>query len=121
VHLSTIWHIPVLAIYWQRAFVPTLFAARGKQPIRVLSPYDAISAIEGNPVPSMLLGTALQHPYLKYAWGYSERWEQDFDYIIYLRADTPEARADLARFSNHTILRDAGFAVLIRINRPTGP
>ena len=37
------WYYPALAVMWQRAFVPFLYAAAGKQPIRVLPPWDQIA------------------------------------------------------------------------------
>ena len=44
-------HYPALAVPWRSAFVPTLFTARGKQPLRVLAPWNSMSVPEGYPHP----------------------------------------------------------------------
>ncbi len=40
-------HVPALAVPLRHAFVPTLFTAPGKQPLRVLQPWKSISVLEG--------------------------------------------------------------------------
>jgi hypothetical protein len=53
--LDTFRHLPTLAVPFSHAFVPTLFTAKGKQPLSVLPPWSEIAVPEGNLVPISVL------------------------------------------------------------------
>ena len=113
----TYWHYPTLAIMERRAFVPHLFTIAGKQPLRVLPPWDAISVPEGPLAPVDKLGdpSTLAGPYLG-------RWRECFDYILVVNADMPNAGGPLPASPAIAPVADEGFARLYRIDRPgAGP
>ncbi len=115
--LPTFWHYPALAVPWRHAFVPTLFTTRGKQPLRVLPPWDAISVPEGMPAPLAFLGGFEPLPALVYNFGYVTQWRTRFDYMLVVNADmVPESgRWDLPE--GLELMADEGFARLYRIRR----
>lgn len=113
----TYWHYPTLAIMGRRAFVPHLFTAAGKQPLRVLPPWDSISVPDGPLAPVDKLGdpSTLAGPYLG-------RWRECFDYILVVNADMPNAGGPLPASPAIAPVADEGFARLYRISRPgAGP
>ena len=108
----TYWHYPTLAIMERQAFVPHLFTIAGKQPLRVLPPWDAISVPEGPLAPVDKLGdpSTLAGPYLG-------RWRECFDYILVVNADMPNADGPLPASPAIAPVADEGFARLYRIDR----
>jgi len=111
------WHHPALAVPRRAAFVPTLFTAPGKQPLRVVPPWDAISVLEGVPAPVHLLRSFVRSPDVLYAAGYAENWRTRFDYVLLVNADLPDADGELPPQPELELLADEGFARLYRIRR----
>jgi hypothetical protein len=114
-------HFPALAVPWRRAFVPNLFAAPGKQPLRVLPPWDSMAVVEGLPAPiDMLLGYEVQ-PWTGFFFGYLPGWQERFDYVLVVNADLPhtvaEAPAAVAALPGLELVAEEGFARLYRIRR----
>ena len=118
---GTYWHYPVLAVPWRQAFVPTLFAMSGKQPIRVLPPWDAIAVDDGGPVsvgallaedPTRFKAEWHAHPVHHLA-----RWRERFDYVLVLNADMPDGAGPARAVPGLELVADEGFAQLHRIRR----
>lgn len=108
-------HLPALAVPWAGAFVPTLFAARGKQPLQVLPPWSALSEPEGGMLAGLhvLDDPALLAASLRYD-GFLDRWRQ-FDYVLVVNADVPDLGGPFRLPAALQLVRDEGFAVLYRI------
>ena len=87
--LPSYWHYPALAVPWRNAFVPTLFTARGKQPLRVLAPWNSMSVPEGVPVPIPFLRSFELSPRNQYFFGFAADWRNRFCYVLVLNADLP--------------------------------
>jgi hypothetical protein len=118
---GTYWHLPVLAVPWRRAFVPTLFAARGKQPIRVLPPWDAIAVDDGGPVSRGALfpgdGARLRPDAPTGPVHHLARWRERFDYVLVVNADLPDGTGPAGPVPGLDLVADEGFAQLHRIRR----
>ena len=74
--------LPALLVMRNRAFIPTLFAVQGQQPLRVSA------AREADAEPSSLI------PHVADLWRggedqYVERWRCDFQYLLLLDTDVP--------------------------------
>lgn len=108
------WHLPSLVVPLRHAFVPTLFTAPGKQPLRVLPPWTAISVLEGGPAPVRLLWSYTPTPQLSYAMGYVADWRRRFDYVLVLDAQVPVDRNESA-LPELELVADQDFARLYRI------
>lgn len=109
------WHLPVLAIMWRQAFVPTLFTARGKQPVFVRPPYDQIAVPEG-PLESVhvLIDPARENPEWTH---YIDNWREKFDFVLVLNADMPDVHGPFAPPPDLQKVADSGFAQLYRVGR----
>lgn len=112
-------HHQALAVVRREAFVPTLFAAPGKQPIRVKAPWDSISVPEGGPAPLHFLSGHEDSPILRYYLGYLAEWRERFDYVLLLNADQPDAHGGVTALPELRLLADEGFARLYQIVRPS--
>jgi len=106
------WHYPTLAIMDRRDFEPTLFAAAGQQPIRVLPPWNALAVAAGPIAPIDKVGDPNQRvaPYLN-------RWSDCFDYILVVNADMPNAGGPLLASPIIVLMKNEGFAELYRVIR----
>jgi hypothetical protein len=121
---GTYWHYPTLAVPWRRAFVPTLFAMRGKQPVRALPPWDALMVPDGIPVSvgalraddptkdERLRGFSVHH---------LARWRESFEYVLVLNADMPDGAGPARPVPGLELVADEGFAQLHRIVPTAGP
>ncbi|WP_237213487.1 hypothetical protein [Falsiroseomonas oryziterrae] len=108
-------NLPLLAIPERQAFVPWLFTGAGKQPIRVLPPWNEIAVPDGLlPEPRHLSDRSAT--VLRFA-PYLADWPNRFDYVLVLNADQG---ADPLP-SNLQLVRDAGFAQLWRVLRDGVP
>jgi hypothetical protein len=107
----THWSLPVLAIMWRQAFVPNLFWAAGKQPLRVLPPWDQISFPEDGLLPWDALLKAETTP------AHFRTWRQRYQYVLLLNADLGKG-IDLAAFPELQLAADAGFARLYVVRTP---
>ena len=111
-------HLPALALPWRRAFTPTMFSAKGKQPLRVLPPWDTIAEPDGGVIagisvlsnPAALAQAAAELRYLPV-------WRQRFDFILILNADIPDKHGPFVPPLGVVLVRDEGFAQLWRIVR----
>jgi hypothetical protein len=113
----THWSMPVLAIMWRRAFVPNLFWAAGKQPLRVLSPWNEICFAEDGLWPLSILQDPKQTP------EYFASWRERYDYVLLING-VPGAAPDMSALPELRLERDEGFARLYRVRkapiRPSG-
>lgn len=109
---ATFVHYGLRATPLRQAFVPTLFALKGKQPIEVRPRWAACSAPDGGHLASVnALGRGRgpkDPPYLN-------RWRACFDYILVLNADLPDAAGPFRPPPGVSLVADRGFAQLWRI------
>jgi hypothetical protein len=110
----TYWHLDALAVPWRGAFVPTLFAAPGKQPLRVRPPFDRVAYDDGGQPPDLfaLDGREPPRPYQPYL----AAWRRQFDYVLVMNADDPFRRQALTPPAGLSLVTDQGFARLYRIS-----
>ena len=109
-------HLAALAVPLRHAFVPTLFAARGKQPLQVKPPFDQIADPEGGTVasadalddPAVYAAALPEAPYLA-------AWQTRFDYALIVNADAPDKNGPFTAPANLEPVKDVGFAQLYRI------
>jgi hypothetical protein len=112
-------HLATLATPWRHAFVPTLFTAKGKQPLSVLPPWDEISVPEG-PIPNAHVLTEPEgflEGWFDYAAPYHKLWRERFDYALLLNADVPDQYGPVRIPPELELVADEGFARLYRIKR----
>jgi hypothetical protein len=111
-------HAVTLAIPWRTAFVPTLFAIRGQQPVRVLPPWDGLAALAGG---SMVSVDALSHPEayrdVIAANPFLAHWRDRMDYVVVLNADMPDVHGPFNAPPGLELVTDQGFSQLFRISR----
>lgn len=108
-------HLQSLAVPLRHAFVPTLFTAPGKQPLRVSPPWKDIAVLEGYCLPVQFLRSFTPSPQLTYKFGYAARWRERFDYVLVLNAQAPVAE-DESTLPNLELIADRGFARLYHIS-----
>ena len=108
-------HTATTIVMSRQAFVPTIFTAAGKQPLRVLPPWTQLSVPEGG-LPSVddlddpRVGTRSEYPYL-------EDWRRRFDYLLLVNADLPNRNRAIEQVPGLSLVSDQGFARLYRIDR----
>ncbi len=115
---SSFRHLPTLALPWRHDFVPTLFAARGKQPVQVTDAMLASAEPEGGELadeavlrsPEMMASELPYAPYLR-------NWREHFDYVLVVDADGFSADPKLGDADGLALIADSGFA---RLYRPVG-
>lgn len=91
--------------------VPNLFWAAGKQPLRVLQPWDQISFPEDGLLPWDALLKAQTTP------AHFKTWRQRYQYVLLLNADVGKS-IDPAAFPELQLATDAGFARLYIVRTP---
>lgn len=106
-------HYPAIASFERDAFMPYLFTASGKQPLRVREPWSEIAVPEGMP----LLTEQLTEPAPYYA-PYMADWKNRFDYILLLNADMAGPDNPMPTIDTVHLVADEGFARLYRIDHP---
>ena len=114
-------HLPNLALPWRQDFVPTLFTARGTQPIHVLPPWDRI-AVTASVLVSVNVLTRPDRiadvaPFAAYV---VQDWIRVYDYILVVNADVPDQFGEFQPPAGVRLVRDEGFAQLYRIDRHPG-
>jgi hypothetical protein len=111
-------HLAALALPWRRAFTPTLFAARGKQPVRILQPWDEIAEPDGGLLASVNALTSRQvyDEAVKHA-SYLRFWRERFDFALVLNADVADVHGRFVPPDGLELLKDEGFAQLYRVIR----
>ncbi|WP_425504007.1 hypothetical protein [Rhizobium paranaense] len=113
---DTFRHLPTLAVPFASSFVPTLFTAKGKQPLVVLQPWTDIAVPEGNLLSVSLLDCpSLEN--LSTVVPYLRNWRQHFDFVLVLNADTPDRYSGDSIPAGLTILSDTPFAKLYAIDK----
>ncbi|MBB4572437.1 hypothetical protein [Rhizobium lentis] len=114
---ETFWHLPTLATPFAHAFVPTLFTAKGKQPLSVLTPWSEIAVPEGNLLSiGVLLCPAMMQAYEDFT-PYLLDWRGRFDFILAVNADTSDRYLGTVMPVGLTLVEDAGFAKLYAIEK----
>ncbi|MXP62855.1 hypothetical protein E0493_05760 [Roseomonas sp. M0104] len=113
-------HLPALAVPWQHAFVPILFASRGKQPLRVLPPWDEIAGPDNTTAVSVHRLADAEHAALPPNTDYVRAWRTRFDYVLVLNADQPDSEGPVAIPAGLELVADEGFARLYRVHPPAG-
>jgi hypothetical protein len=110
-------HYPTLAVRERHAFVPTLFTARGGQPVRVLPPWDAI-ATPGSWLVSVhsLTDPAVQQKNARDA-PYVLIWQEHYDYVLVVNADILDMNGTFTPPPQLQLVADEGFAQLYRVLR----
>ncbi|RUM24508.1 hypothetical protein EFQ99_17190 [Rhizobium vallis] len=115
--LDTFRHLPTLAVPLSHAFVPTLFTAKGKQPLSVLPPWSEIAVPEGNLPPIGVLSCpSMMREYRNYA-PYLSDWRRRFDFVLVANADVPDYYVGNIMPAGLTLIEDAGFAKLYAIDK----
>ncbi|MDE1996837.1 MAG: hypothetical protein KGI75_30340, partial [Rhizobiaceae bacterium] len=114
---DTFRHLATLAVPFAHDFVPTVFTAKGKQPLAVLPPWSDISVPEGNLfTPAVLSCPAALESYGSFT-PYLRQWRQRFDFVLILNADMPDRYLGAAAPSDLKLVRDSGFAKLYAIDK----
>lgn len=114
---DTFRHIPTLAVPLAHAFVPTLFTAKGKQPLALRQPWADIAVPEGN-----LFSTAVlvcPEP-MKIASSYTPYlvdWRKHFDFLLVVNADLPDSYVGDAMPQGLNLVGDTPFAKLYAIDK----
>lgn len=100
-------HLPSLAVLYAHAYVPTLFAQEGKQPLGVREPFDA----DNEPSGGVLATPEDVANNNGRAAAYLPHWHDEFDYVLMVNADAGSAAAP----PGTCLVTDQGFARLYRI------
>ena len=83
-------HLPALAVPYAHAFVPTIFTARGKQPLTVLPPWSDIAVPEGNLFSVSLLDCPDEISAFSGIAPYLKDWRHRFDFVLLVNADVKD-------------------------------
>lgn len=106
-------HLATLAVMRRHAYVPTVFAESGKQPLRVLQPYSNIHEMSGGlPVSVDDLKTGNTE-----AANFLADWQSNFDYVLVVNADQSPAERQI--IPGVCLVGDHGFARVYRIAKAT--
>jgi hypothetical protein len=113
----TLFHVTALVVPQRNAFIGTLFATRGQQPVKVLPPWNTMmmNFIDVFPDVHVLdmgpkaLGI-MDDPYV-------QNWDKRFDYVIALGMDRDDYRGPFEPPSQLRLVSDNGYARLYRIVR----
>ena len=101
-------HLPSLAVLYRHAYVPTLFAQAGKQPLSVREPFN-----EDNEPSGGVLGSPDDVASNNgHAAAYLPHWRNEFDYVLMINADVGTATAP----PGTCLVTDQGFARLYRVS-----
>jgi hypothetical protein len=77
-------HAPTLAVHYANAFVPDLFTASGKQPIRPRRAFERLDEGASSPVPVGILTAIAAGKSSDAVPIYLRSWPRDFDYLYLL-------------------------------------
>ncbi|RKD74209.1 hypothetical protein BJ928_101559 [Rhizobium sp. WW_1] len=83
-------HLPTLAVPYAHAFVPTIFTAKGKQPLTVLPPWSDIAVPEGNLFSISLLDCPDEIRAFSDIAPYLKDWRRRFDFVLLVNADVED-------------------------------
>lgn len=87
---DTFRHLPALAVPYAHAFVPTIFTARGKQPLTVLPPWSDVAVPEGNLFSISLLDCPDEISAFSGIAPYLKDWRHRFDFVLLVNADVED-------------------------------
>ncbi|HEY0222878.1 MAG TPA: hypothetical protein VGC38_00010 [Pseudolabrys sp.] len=90
-----IYYAPTLAAHYANAFVPGLFTAAGKQPVRVGPIAERLAIPYGGPVPVAILAGIAAGKTGAGVPAYIKSWPQDYDYLYVLGPRIPNPMPDL--------------------------
>ncbi|WFU06550.1 hypothetical protein QA648_22540 (plasmid) [Rhizobium sp. CB3171] len=114
---NTFRHLPTLAVPFAHSFVPTLFTAKGKQPLAVLPPWTNIAVPEGN----LLSVSVLDCPDLVESFSaftpYLIDWRRRFDFVLVVNADLPDRYSGDRVPAGLKVVSDTPFAKLYAIDK----
>jgi hypothetical protein len=106
VSLPTYRHFAAMAVMRRHAFVPIIFAEKGKQPLTILPPYDELLGLDPPGIaqlsPEKSAGTTLKN------------WKRQFDYVLLFNAGIPSAGREAAT-AGLTPVSVNGFVALYRV------
>ncbi|KAA1178126.1 hypothetical protein FP026_23300 [Rhizobium tropici] len=117
---DTIRHLPTLAVPDAHAFVPTVFTAKGKQPLTVLPPWSGIAVPEGNLFSMGLLDCPDEIRAVSGIAPYLNDWRRHFDFILLVNADV-EDRFGGAVPQGVSLVTETPFAKLYVIDKAFMP
>ena len=89
-----LYNAPTLATHYARAFVPTLFTSRGKQPIAAREPFRRLALPYGGPVPVARLKGIADGPASSDVPAFIRTWTADYDHVYVLGPPTPNPMPD---------------------------
>lgn len=89
-----IYHAPTLAVHYANAFVPSLFAAAGKQPVTVRRAYRHLEVPFGGIVPVAVL-KAIAENQAPNVPAFIRSWPHDFDYLYVVGPPIPNPMPNL--------------------------
>jgi hypothetical protein len=84
-----IYYAPTLAVHYANAFVPGLFTAVGKQPVRVGPIVEHLAIPHGGPVPVVILAAIAAGKTSADTPSYIQTWYRDYDYLYVLGPHIP--------------------------------
>jgi len=93
--LFPIEHAPTLAVHYASAFVPDLFTAPGKQPIRARPEVERLDIPETGPIPLVILKALADGKTSDFVPLYFRTWYRDFDYLYVLGPHIENPMPDL--------------------------
>ena len=105
----------------RHAFIPSLYAISGEQPVRYLPPWDVVASniyevpdahVTVQAVSSEDLKT---DPYLVPAEKYLHDWDKNFDYIVMIEMDHRSFKGPFQAPPQLQLVSDDGYARLYRI------
>ena len=108
-----IYHAPILAVYYAKAFVPNLFTAVGKQPVTVRAPYQHLAIPYGGPVPTAILAAIVEGRLPTGVPSFIQAWHRDYDYLYIVGPRVPNPMPALLEE-----LDSASRFVLYKIRKP---
>ena len=108
-----IYHAPVLAVHYAKAFVPNLFTAAGEQPVRARANVQRLDIPYGGPVPIAILAAIAGGKTLTGTPAFIRSWDRDFDYLYVLGPHRANPLPDLLQ----EMASERRF-VLYKIRRP---
>lgn len=89
-----IYHAPTLAVHYAGAFVPSLFAAAGKQPIAARPAYRRLEVPYGGIVPVAVLKDIAERQPPAGVPDFIRSWQSDYDYLYVIGPRIPNPMPD---------------------------
>jgi hypothetical protein len=105
-------HMPTLAIPQRQAFIPSLFAIPGEQPVRILTPGDTVETNIYD-VPDVHVIEKTLSP--QDSDSYLRDWDKRFDYVVLIEMNHEDLRDPFDPPAPLQLVSDNGYAQLYRI------